>query len=344
VINDYYTFDDVLILPNFSTIKSRKDVDLSTQLSSTVNLRLPIISANMDTITDSTMAIKIAQLGGMGILHRFSSIETNVNSLKTVLNASISPFQVGVSIGLGDLEKERLAALYAAGARVICIDVAHGAQETVIDQAKYAKTTYPDITLIVGNFATKDTIQCFQHLVGEGVVDVYKTGIGGGSVCSTRLKTGVGVPQLSAIVDTATYRKGEPYKIIADGGIRNSGDAAKALAAGADCLMLGGLLAGTDETPGQIINGNQKVYRGSASKESYDDQGKTSDWRTAEGVSITVPYKGPVELVIKDLEGGVRSSMTYTGSSNLTEFRNNARFIRVSNSTQLENKPHKGSI
>ena len=340
MINNYYTFDDVLILPNFSTITSRKDVDLSTSLSKDVTLKLPIISANMDTITGSSMAIKMAQLGGMGILHRFCTIEENVVMLQKVLQSSISPFQVGVSIGLGDQEKERLEALYNAGARVICIDVAHGAQQAVVDQAKYAKTKYKDITLIVGNFATKDTIQCFEHLAGRGLVDVYKVGVGPGSVCSTRTKTGVGVPQLSAIADTATYRNQEPYTIIADGGLRTAGDSAKALAAGANAIMIGGLIAGTDETPGQIINGNQKIYRGSASKESYDDQGKTSEWRTAEGISITTTYKGPVINIIKDLEGGIRSSMTYTGSSDLTEFRNNARFIMVSNSTKEENRTH----
>lgn len=359
-MQEYFTFDDVLILPQFSEITSRKDVDLTTNLSGDVQLSLPIISANMDTITDDKMAIKMAKLGGMGILHRFSSIDDNVKSFKNVLNAFIRPFQVGVSIGLGNLEKERFHALYDTGARVFCIDVAHGAQLSVVEQAQYIKNAHVDITLIVGNFATNQTIQEFNDRC-EGIVDSYKVGIGGGSVCSTRIKTGIGMPQLSAIFETS---KNNGYTVIADGGIKTPGDAAKALAMGANAIMIGGMLAGTEETPGEVVYENYvelydhsespskligkigqgsrfKTYRGSASKESYDHQGKNSDWRTAEGVSTKVPYKGSVESIIKDIEGGIRSSMTYTGSKNLKEFKERSEFIRVSDSTKIENTPHK---
>ena len=342
-----YTFDDILIVPQFSFIESRKDVNLTTYLSSDVSLKLPVLSANMDTITGSDMAITMAKNGGMGILHRFWSIEDNVNSFKTVLEASISPSSVGVSIGLGQKEKERFEALYFAGARVFCLDVAHGAQMSVVEQVNYIKN-WDDITIIVGNFASGESVLEFDRFTG-GSVHAYKIGIGGGSVCSTRIKTGVGYPQLSAITDCVSVIKehGLGCAVIADGGIKNPGDVAKALAAGADSVMIGGMFAGTTETPGEIIypEGEQaygiKTYRGSASLESYIDQGKTSDWRTAEGISTTVPHKGSVVNVLKDIEGGVRSAMTYVGAYNLLEFYHKAEFIEVSSATQIENSPHR---
>lgn len=342
-----YTFDDVLIVPKFSFIESRKNVDLTSYLSSDVSLSLPVISANMDTITGTQMAITMAQNGGMGILHRFSPIEDNVKSFKSVLEASVSPSSVGVSIGLGQKEKERFEALYFAGARVFCLDVAHGAQMTVVEQVNYLKN-WDDITLIVGNFATGQSIVEFDRLTG-GCVHAYKVGIGGGSVCSTRIKTGVGYPQLSAIQDcvAVTSEHNLGCAIIADGGIKSPGDVAKALAAGADAVMIGGMFAGTTETPGDIVypEGQQaqpiKTYRGSASLESYIDQGKVSDWRTAEGISTTVPHKGSVVDVLKDIEGGVRSAMTYVGANDRLEFFHKSEFIYVSSSTQLENSPHR---
>lgn len=334
---EYLTFDDVLIAPSFSNLRSRKDVDLSS-----MELSLPIISSNMDTITGEQMAIAMGKAGGMGVLHRFWSIEDNV---KAFVNANIEAPNVGVSIGISDEEKQRAEALIDAGAKLVFIDVAHGAQVAVAEQVKFLREKYSsNIEIIAGNFATGDSIRHFCLELNDTNLfpDAFKVGIGPGSVCTTRIKTGVGVPQLYAIMSCANLG----MTIVADGGMRNSGDIAKALAAGATSVMLGGMLAGTKETPGEIIYpegekaGPIKVYRGSASKESYVDQNKIAEWRSAEGVYTTVPARGSVVEVLQDIEGGLRSAFTYVGASNLKEFQENATFIKISNSSLKENSAH----
>lgn len=332
------TFDDYLIKPKFSTIKSRKDVNTSINLFQAsrpgLHLNLPVISANMATITGSTMASQMAKLGCVGALHRFWSIEDNVKAFVKVMQNEGLP--VIVSVGLGDNEKERIQALYGVGANMFCIDVANGAQMSVVEQVKYIRETAGNNAyLIVGNFATHDSIEEFNsHLPLRMHVDSYKVGIGPSGVCSTRLKTGVGVPQLAAIMDCS--RNGR--NIIADGGLRSPGDIVKALAAGANAVMVGNMLSGTKETPGEVIykfeDGDSvayKEYSGSA------DNGYGLGYKTSEGVSTLVKYKGPIEPILKDIEGGLRSAMTYTNSRNLTEFSKNAQFIKVSVNTKIEN-------
>jgi len=336
--NKFLTFDDVLILPGFSEIQSRKDVDLSS-----MDLKLPIISANMDTITGPEMAIAMGNAGGMGVLHRFWSIEDNV---KAFVKANIAAPNVSVSIGITDSEKERAEALVDAGAKIVFIDVAHGAQIGVVNQVRFLREKYKgNIEIVAGNFATAESIRhfCLELNDSDLFPDAFKVGIGPGSVCTTRIKTGIGVPQLYAIMGCA--QAGLP--IVADGGMRSPGDIAKALAAGAKAVMLGGMLAGTLETPGEVIwpessgpSGPIKVYRGSASKESYTDQNKISDWRAAEGVYTTVPLRGSVTEVLQDIEGGLRSAFSYVGAKNMTEFQDKATFIEVSNSSQKESGPH----
>lgn len=340
-MDQYITFDDVLIKPKFSFLNSRKDVNLSLPLFDNLHLDLPVISANMSTITGTKMASTMSSLGGVGALHRFWSIEDNVNALVKVLQHDAE--NVIVSIGVGDQEKERAEALHDVGALWFCIDVAHGAQRSVVEQTNWLLSKYRDIRLIVGNFATAKSIKDFKSfLKGENKPDLYKVGIGPGSVCTTRLKTGCGVPQLSAILDCA-----REYPIIADGGMRTPGDIAKALAAGAKAVMLGGMLAGTDESEAaQEVFKKQEAhpetsyfkayfqYKGSAS------EGYGNGWKTSEGISTMVHSKGPLEHVIRDIEGGLRSALTYTGSQNLTEFQRNAEFIKVSGNTIRENKAH----
>lgn len=330
IYSDGYTFDDVLIEPQGSEIRSRRDVDLSSSPHPLINLRLPIISSNMDTITGPEMCVKMKQLGGMGILHRFNTIDENTKDFLEVKTKSGGSDYIGCSLGINE-GVDRLNALYEAGCRIFCIDVAHGHSKHVADFTKFCKVTHPDICLIVGNVATWPGA---KYLIDNGA-DILKVGIGGGSVCSTRIKTGCGVPQLTAIIDTT-----DEGPIIADGGCRSSGDIAKALAAGAQLVMLGGILAGTDETPGEVFQG-YKIYRGNASREVVNEKlGGMTEWKTSEGISTEVLTKGPVADIIKDIEGGLRSALTYVGARNLAEFRANARFIKITNAGMVESHPH----
>lgn len=349
MLNKAITFDDVLIKPKFSSIGSRKDVDLTTNLGDN-SLSLPVLSANMSTITEGKMALAMGEAGGLGILHRFCSIEDNILMFAAASNSKTG---VGVSVGLSDEEKLRAESLIDAGAEIICIDVAHGAQMAVVEQVRWLREKYKDnLYIIVGNFATPHSIQGFEsHLGISKCPNIYKVGIGPGSACTTRLKTGCGVPQLSAILSTA-----KEYNIIADGGMKTPGDIAKALAAGAKAVMIGGMISGTNETPGEVIENppphkiidgkmyayttnpnlpsKYKMYKGSAAN------GYGNGWKTSEGVEMVVECKGEVDRILKDIEGGLRSALTYTGSKNLEEFKDNAEFILVSNSTRTENTSH----
>jgi IMP dehydrogenase len=324
------TFDDVLIAPQFSHLRSRKDVDTSTHLGHW-KLNLPIISANMDTVTGPTMATAMYKAGGIGCLHRFDTVEQNV---RDYLQVGYSGARCIVSVGLGDSELVRAKALYEEGAMMFCLDVAHGAQIAVVEQYAKLKSLLEHAYIIVGNFANVNSTYRFALELGAWP-DAIKVGVGPGSACTTRIKTGVGVPQLSAVLSHASC----PTQIIADGGCRSAGDVVKALAAGAHAVMLGGMVAGTTETPGEVVDGVKK-YRGSASKESYDVQGKDQAYITAEGESFTVPFKGSVLNVLADIEGGLRSAMTYVGAANLKDFRQKAELIEVSSATQQENGAH----
>lgn len=355
------SFDDVLIVPKFSTIRSRKDVSVVTTVGNEA-FSLGVISSNMDTVTGPDMAKAMINYGAGACLHRFCSIEDNV---KMFQESFVGPARPWVSIGLGEKEFERAEALIAAGATTILIDVAHGAHIGVVEQYDRLRNKYGyNIKVIVGNFATRQSIDDFNYrITSKGRPDSFKAGVGGGSACLTRVVTGVGVPTFSSIVDCA--RSG--VSIIADGGIRNSGDFAKALAAGADAVMLGRMLAGTTEsasislqfdnmvdmktklgwTPGsyeeflyKYENKKFKKYRGSASAESYEAQGKTAEWRAAEGDSFLIPYVGPVSNVIQTLEGGLRSAMSYVNATNLEEFRRNVEFIDITTNALRENGSH----
>ena len=334
-----YTFDDVLLVPAYNGIRSRQDVSTQAKMGA-LTFELPIISSNMDTITGSAMATFMAKAGGLGILHRFLTIEENVAELQRV--PTELRMHVGISIGIGDPGMERAEALVSAGATILCVDVAHGHAKSVNQTIKALRARFADnVCIIAGNVASYAGA---DYLAAAGA-DVIKVGIGGGSVCTTRIKTGFGVPQLSAIM----MCRGVDRPLVADGGIRTPGDAVKALAAGASFVMLGGLLAGTLETPGEVrmqrvADGTEqqvKRFRGMASREAQEDfMGAMAEWKTAEGVSLDVRVTGSADAVVRDMMGGIRSGLTYAGAATIADLQRKAQFIRVSPATGNESRAH----
>lgn len=351
IIREGLTFDDVLIVPQFSTVSSRKNVD-TFQRMGTHGLKLPIISANMDTITGEAMATKMLDLGATGCLHRFQTVEeTQRQFLAATQVGQCDEREYGpwVSFGLGDKELRRAVELHRVGATHFVLDVAHGAQKQVAEQVwNFRHRIGYQAYLVVGNFATASSVASFLRNLEAPIapiVNAFKIGIGPGSACTTRIKTGCGFPQLSAILEVADLLRDYPgLQVIADGGMKTPGDIAKAFAAGAHAVMLGGMLAGTDETPGTVVipEGEKvcpmKSYRGSASKASYLVQGKTTV--TPEGESFLVPCKGSVADILLEIQGGLQSAMSYVGAHNLEQFRELARFVKVSPATAQENKAH----
>ncbi len=327
------SFNDVLIKPKYSNVTSRKDVDLSTRLSGKLKLDIPIIAANMDTVCEEEMATSMSKLGGMGILHRNLSIGERLQSIR-ILN--INSCLAGVAIGVNELDKRYITSFTQGGVNALVIDVAHGdalhVYNAIIETKCFLERNAPDVCLIGGNVATGEAV---ERMVDAGV-DCVKVGIGPGAACLTRINTGVGVPQLSAIMECAARADHLGVSCIADGGIKTPGDVAKAIAAGADAVMLGGMLAGTDEAPGDIYtdrNGRRvKGYRGMASS------GVGSDY--VEGAEGHVDYKGPVADVVTGIKNGLRSAMSYSGAFNISEFHAKSEFVRVSNASLSENGAH----
>jgi len=320
-MKEYFTFDDVLLIPRRSSVFSRKDVSLRTKFSRNLELDLPIVSANMDTVTESQMAIAMAQAGGIGIIHRFLQIEKQAEEIARVKKQNLL---VGAAIGVKDA-LERAEAMVDAGADVLVVDIAHGHNELALETVKLLKKKFKKIDVVGGNVATADGV---LDLIRAGA-DAIKVGIGSGAACTTRVVTGVGVPQLSAVIDCVKAARKFKIPIIADSGIKNS--------AGASTIMSGYLLAGTDEAPGEkIIEGAAefKLYRGMASRGVV----VLNDgfYRTPEGDSGKVTYKGGVSSILNDLSSGLRSSMSYLGAKNLKEFHKNAEFIKVSSHTLRE--------
>ena len=471
-IREGITFDDVLLVPKFSSITSRSETDLSTRLSKNISLNIPLISANMDTVTESTMAVTMAREGGIGIIHRFLTIEEQANQvLKVKRSGSVmieNPYQindnqsistafeimndkevsgllvvnsesklvgilterdvlfespnsdklvnelmtkdvvtskpnttvseakeilknnrieklpliddnrnihglfstqdilntenypnaskdkkgrplVGAAVGVKGDFLERTEALLEANTDVIVVDIAHGHSENAITTVKNIKKAFPDCELIAGNVATA---QGTEDLIKAGV-DAVKVGVGSGSICITRVITGSGVPQLTAVMDCAEIAKKYDIPIISDGGTKTSGDATKALAGGASTVMLGSMLSGTDESPGSTISKNgkrYKIYRGMASlaaargrksKETglVDLADDLNDY-VAEGVEGFVPYKGTVTDIIKQITGGIRSGLSYCGGHTISQMQENVEFIKMSGAGFAESKPH----
>jgi len=332
-MNKALTFDDVTLVPSYCPFDSRKDVDTSCDLGFG-KIDIPIISAPMDTISEEEMAVALSGMGGVTLLHRFMEVDNQVTMYKSII--SRLPFDkhhlVGVAFGVAEKENQRIDALYELGCRLFCLDVAHGHSKFAGKAVKKIKTKYPDTFVIAGSVCT---LAGADYLASCGA-DMLRVGIGGSGVCTTRVKTGFGVPLLTAVMDCARGSK----PIIADGGIRIPGDVVKSFAGGANLVMLGGMLSATDETPGEATDGF-KAYRGMASSETVEKHfGEMPEWKTAEGISVKIPCKGPVKNVIQDLIGGLRSGMTYCGAYTLDEIQRKAQFVEITNAGTLEGRAH----
>lgn len=331
--NHAITFDDVLLVPAYNHHESRRVVDISmTDRLAKLHLQIPIISSNMDTITESKMANFMHAKGGIGALHRFLSIEDNIKEFKRCKGL------VFASVGCTENELQRAEALRDAGATFFCVDVAHAHAKYVGKTLKSLRQLLGSRCIMAGNVATYAGA---DYLASCGA-DIIKAGIGGGSVCSTRIKTGFGIPMLTCIQDCARADR----SIVADGGIRSSGDIVKALAFGADFVMIGGMLAGTEPTPGQVIakeEGRQvKYYRGMASREAQEGfLGQMHEWKTAEGVATEVPYLDTQDSIIADIIGGLRSGLTYAGADTISELQRKLNYVLVTAAGRLESLPHK---
>jgi len=329
-------FDDVLLQPQYSDITSRKEVSLSAPLDDLNKLKIPIIASPMDTVSEWRMASSLSSMGGMAIIHRYNSIEEQADQVKNALAVPDCTI-IGAAVGVSGDFVERAVRCYEAGAKVICIDVAHGDHAMVKTAiASLREQLGMNIHIMAGNVAT---LEGFNRLADWGASSI-RVGIGGGSICSTRIQTGHGVPTLQSVIDCA--QSDRDAILIADGGIKNSGDIVKALAAGADVVMLGSLLAGTDETPSETFRDRDgrcfKAYRGMASAEAQKAwRGKTC---SLEGVSTTIPCKGSVKNVVEELLTGVRSGLSYSGARDISELQSKARFILQSHAASIESSTH----
>lgn len=354
-----YTFDDVLLVPAYSQVVPAK-VKLHTQLTPKIKLNIPICAAAMDTVCEEKMALALAKLGGIGFIHKNMTIEdqalmiTNIKKLKVDPQESMAAiddkgrYLVGAAVGVSEQTLERVAALVKAEVDIISVDSAHGHSKGVIDAVRAIRQEYPDLDIIGGNIVTA---QAAIDLVYAGA-SVVKVGVGPGSICTTRVVAGVGVPQLTAVNDVFQVAKTYKIGVIADGGIKLSGDIVKALAAGSDCVMLGGLLAGCDEAPGDIIMINERKYKsyvgmGSlsamqrGSSDRYFQGGKKELSKLVpEGIEAMVPYKGSVIDVVYQMMGGLRSGMGYCGCETVSDLKDKAQFVSISNAGLKESHPH----
>lgn len=339
------TFDDVLLLPNYTDIK-RDEIDVSTKLTDKIKLAVPLLSAPMDTVTESSLAIALGKLGGLGIIHRNLTIE------KEVLEVKKTKKEIGIvaaAVGVGKDAEARLEALAKAGISVAVIDSAHGFSKWVIELTRFISQKYKHLTLISGNVGTASGAKALI----EAGAKVLRVGIGPGSICSTRIIAGVGIPQITAILETVAIARKYGVAVIADGGLRYSGDIVKALACGATAVMSGSFFAGCFESPGKLItiDGKKvKSYRGMGSLSSMKEGSAArygQNYRQGqekklipEGVEGHVVYKGELKDVVNQLIGGLRSGMYYVGAKNLEELQEKTRFIEITRASLVESYPH----
>lgn len=355
------TFDDVLLIPAESHVLPN-EVKLDTKLAPNLQLHIPLISAGMDTVTEGNMAIAMAENGGLGVIHKNLSIEVQVEEVKKAKGKTVDPnlphpavddqgrLLAAAAVGVTSDTFERAESLLEAGADAIVIDTAHGHSAGVLRKIKEIREHFPNATLIAGNVATGEgTAALF-----DAGVDVVKVGIGPGSICTTRIVAGVGVPQITAIYDAASVAQKYGKKIIADGGIKYSGDVVKALAAGGNAVMLGSMFSGTTEAPGTIFTneGKQfKSYRGMGSVGAMSQQHGSSDRYfqggvneanklVPEGVEALVPYKDDVSNIIYQIDGGLRAGMGYVGAGTIKELIENSQFVQITNAGLRESHPH----
>ncbi|MBI4079045.1 MAG: IMP dehydrogenase [Candidatus Levybacteria bacterium] len=370
------TFDDVLLLPNYADF-SRSEINLTTKLTKTISLKLPFVSAPMDTVTERTLAIELARLGGIGIIHRNLSIGEQAEEVEKVKKENLI---VGAAIGASAGFEDRVEALVKAGVDVIVVDSAHGYAKSVINATRFIKQKYQDLQIITGNIATYDAAKA---LIQAGV-DGLRVGMGPGAICTTRIISGMGVPQITAIFETARAARsslhssgqagssGQTVPIIADGGIKFSGDIVKALAAGASAVMMGSFFASAKESPGKTIELDRlhvpqrfqsildkdkktflfKEYRGMGSEGAMqkgaaiksEDEFHGKDYKdrvlVAEGVEALVPVKGMVKEIVDQALGGIKSGMYYVGAKSIAELWEKAQFIQITQASLTESHPH----
>ena len=344
-IKEALTFDDVSMVPKYSKVLP-SEVNTSIKLSNNLTLRIPLLSSAMDTVTESKMAIAIAKAGGIGVIHRNLDIKKQIQEIRKVKKQKLL---VGAAVGAGPLELKRAQAILKENIDLIVVDTAHGHSKKVAEIIKAIKKMKTKKTsLCAGNIATAEAA---RFLIKLGV-DIVKVGIGPGSICTTRLVAGIGVPQLSAIIEVKKGVKNNKTKIISDGGIKYSGDIAKALSAGADAVMIGSLFAGSLETPGKLIKKNGKLYKSFRGMGSVGAMNKGSADRyfqikqidvskyVPEGVEGFVKYKGDVKSIIYKLIGGLKSSMGYLGAKKVTLLKNKPNFIKITKAGFYESMVH----
>ena len=347
-IKESLTFDDVLLLPRYSDVLP-SETDISLKLTKKISLKVPFLSSAMDTVTESDMAIALANAGGIGIIHRNLNIKSQTKELVRVKKKKLN---VGAAIGTNIEDLERAKSLIDNGCDLIVIDTAHGHSKKVLDTLTKLKKINFKVPICVGNIATGEAA---KKLYNSGA-DIIKVGIGPGLICTTRMVAGIGVPQISAIMDVKKELKNKNIKIISDGGIKFSGDIAKALAAGADAIMMGSIFAGTQESPGKKFKLKGKIYKiyrgmgsigamssGSANRyfqKNFKDKSKF----VPEGVEGRVEFKGKVSEIIYQLKGGLRSSMGYIGAKNLSQISKNAKFIKITKAGFYESMVHSVEI
>lgn len=360
-VKEGLTFDDVLLIPAESHVLPN-EVNLHTELAPNLKLKIPLISAGMDTVTEGAMAIAMALQGGLGVIHKNMSINAQAGEVANVKNVIVpsdvskaavdenNRLLVAAAIGVTSDTFERAEALLENGADAIVIDTAHGHSAGVLRKIKEIRDHFPNVTLIAGNIATGDAARALF----DAGVDVVKVGIGPGSICTTRVVAGVGVPQITAIYDAVTAAREYHKPIIADGGMKYSGDIVKALAAGGNAVMLGSMLSGTTEAPGEIFESDgekYKTYRGMGSVGAMAQAHGSSDRYfqggvneanklVPEGVEARVEYKGDISDIIFQIIGGLRSGMGYVGASTISELIENAQFVKITNAGLRESHPH----
>ncbi len=351
------TFDDVLLVPAYSEVLPR-EVSTKARFTRNISLNIPIVSAAMDTVSEKAMAIMLARKGGISVIHKNMSIEAQARQIREVKEYPVGEdkipcldadgrLRVAAGVGITADVLDRVTALVEAGVDAIVLDSAHGDSHGVVEALLKIKAVYPELDTVVGNIATAEAA---VRLIEAGA-DSLKVGIGPGSICTTRIIAGVGVPQISAIYDVAKAAEGSGVPVIADGGLRYSGDIVKALAAGGDCVMIGSMFAGTDEAPGEVFeDGGRKFksYRGmgsvdamkAGSRDRYFQDGEDSTKKLVpEGVVARVPYKGSVGDIVYQLVGGIRSGMGYCGAADIDALHS-ARFVRITANGLVENHPH----
>jgi len=344
VIKEALTFDDVLLVPRYSSVLP-SETNLNIDLGYNLKLKIPFLSSAMDSVTESSMAIAIAQEGGLGIIHRNLSIKDQSKEIKKVKKKNLL---VGAAVGTGNEDLMRTKSILDSGVDLIVVDTAHGHSAKVIEILSKIKKINSKVPICVGNIASGEAA---LKLYNEGA-DILKVGIGPGSICTTRMIAGIGVPQITAVLKVKKSMKNKKIKIISDGGVKFSGDIVKGIAAGADVIMMGSIFAGTEESPGKKFKYKRKFYKSyrgmgsigamaaGSSNRYFQKNYKNKSKFVPEGVEARVPYKGSVDKILYQLQGGLRASMGYIGAKTIAEIQKKAKFIKITKAGFYESMVH----